>query len=130
MKKFVLSIIGAVGLLIANGALTSETLAADMSPVYKAAPQQAKDQERVVEPQPAARINSHQNACSVEQVFERDHVMQRLMHLPLPAKAVCYSAVTIGVLIASSAAPSLSVASSNSVNVIERSSLMKAGRSG
>jgi hypothetical protein len=44
MRKFVLSIIGAAGLLIANGALTSETLAADMSPVYKAAPPQAKDQ--------------------------------------------------------------------------------------
>jgi hypothetical protein len=31
--------------------------------------QQAKDQERVVEPQPAACINNHPNACSDERVF-------------------------------------------------------------
>ena len=31
--------------------------------------QQAKDQERVVEPQPAASINNHQNECSDERVF-------------------------------------------------------------
>jgi D-alanyl-lipoteichoic acid acyltransferase DltB (MBOAT superfamily) len=32
-------------------------------------------------------------------------IEERLMRLPLPVKAVCYSAVTVGVLIASSAAP-------------------------
>lgn len=32
--------------------------------------QQAKDQERVVEPQPAACIDNHPNACSDERVFE------------------------------------------------------------
>jgi hypothetical protein len=31
--------------------------------------QQAKDQERVVEPEPAARIDNHQNACSSERMF-------------------------------------------------------------
>jgi hypothetical protein len=31
--------------------------------------QQAQDQERVVEPQPTARINNHQNECSAERVF-------------------------------------------------------------
>jgi hypothetical protein len=36
--------------------------------------QQAQNQERVVEPQPAACINTHQNACSYERVFERKAV--------------------------------------------------------
>ena len=31
--------------------------------------QEAKDQERAVEPEPAARINKHQNECSDERVF-------------------------------------------------------------
>ncbi len=33
--------------------------------------QQSQDKERVVEPEPAACINSHQNACSDEHLFER-----------------------------------------------------------
>jgi hypothetical protein len=44
MKNFVLPVIGAASLLIANGAVTREALAADMSPVYKAAPQ-AREQK-------------------------------------------------------------------------------------
>ena len=36
---------------------------------------------------------------------ELTSIEERLMRLPLPVKAVCYSAVTVGVLIASSAAP-------------------------
>jgi hypothetical protein len=35
--------------------------------------QQAKDQERVVEPQPAACINNHPNECSAERVFGCKH---------------------------------------------------------
>jgi hypothetical protein len=31
--------------------------------------QQTQNEERIVEPQPAASINSHQNACSYERVF-------------------------------------------------------------
>ncbi len=33
--------------------------------------QHGEDQERVVDPQPALRINTHANACSGEQVFSR-----------------------------------------------------------
>jgi hypothetical protein len=38
--------------------------------------QQAQDQKRVVEPEPAARIYTHQNACSAEHPFERKRVRQ------------------------------------------------------
>src|SRR6266851_4157194 len=37
---------------------------------YPEEAQKAQDKERVVEPQPAACINSHQNACSDEHLFE------------------------------------------------------------
>lgn len=33
--------------------------------------QQAEDKKRVVEPEPAARINNHQNECSPERLFAR-----------------------------------------------------------
>src|SRR5229473_4519546 len=38
---------------------------------YPEEAQKAQDKERVVEPQPAACINTHQNACSDEHLFER-----------------------------------------------------------
>jgi len=44
MKTFIMSAISAAALALASAAMTSGSLAADMSPVYKAAPQQAKDQ--------------------------------------------------------------------------------------
>ena len=38
--------------------------------------QEAQDEKRIVEPEPAACINSHQNACSDEHLFERKATMQ------------------------------------------------------
>jgi hypothetical protein len=38
---------------------------------YPAEAYESQHQERVVEPQPAAHINRHQNACSAEHLFER-----------------------------------------------------------
>jgi hypothetical protein len=45
--------------------------------------QQAKDQERVVEPEPAATVNNHQNECSDERVFERKAAWRHKCITPL-----------------------------------------------
>jgi hypothetical protein len=45
--------------------------------------QQAKDQERVVEPQPAACINNHPNECSAERVFGCKRAQQHKHITPL-----------------------------------------------
>jgi hypothetical protein len=54
--------------------------AADQHPQHT---QQAKDQERVVEPQPAARIDNHQNECSDERVFGCKHSARHKCITPL-----------------------------------------------
>ena len=38
--------------------------------------QESQDEKRIVEPEPAACINTHQNACSDEHLFERKATMQ------------------------------------------------------
>src|SRR5438874_12750726 len=43
---------------------------------YPQQTQESENKERVVEPQPAARINTHQNACSDEHPFERKTLWQ------------------------------------------------------
>jgi hypothetical protein len=45
--------------------------------------QQAKDQERVVEPQPAACIDNHQNECSDERVFACKRARRHKVVTPL-----------------------------------------------
>jgi hypothetical protein len=54
--------------------------AADQHPQHT---QQAKDQERVVEPQPAACIDNHQNECSDERVFGCKHSARHKFITPL-----------------------------------------------
>ncbi|MDQ6670439.1 MAG: hypothetical protein M3069_06750 [Chloroflexota bacterium] len=54
--------------------------------------QQAKDQERVVEPQPAARINNHQNACSAERAFACKNARRHKLVTRLLVAVVCLTA--------------------------------------
>jgi hypothetical protein len=61
--------------------------------------QQSQDKERVVEPQPAARINTHQNTCSDEHSFERKaHGQHKRITSPLLAALVALVWLAAGCL--------------------------------